>query len=144
MIFSQLFCLEICSTNSSNVHNMSFRNIWKKKFSHIPPPRSLTGFLLLQLENSKETWINFQKWALQSSIQQPILTFSNFSDYWKKEKKNNNKYLAWYQVKIQSLISFSFPSEHHFSIYVHFEISTTVWQLSMVFWAWRLLSPVLY
>lgn len=136
MILSQLFCLEMYSTNSSNSHNMPFRNIWKKVLSH-PSSKRLNGLLLLQLEDSKETWISFQKQALQSSIQQAISTLSNFSVLFKKKKK-----IAWYLVKIQSLISFPFPSEHHFYIYVHFEISTTGWQLSMLSWARRLLPPV--
>lgn len=60
----------------------------KNKFFHIPPPRSLTGLLLLQLEDAKETQIIFQKQALQSSIQQAISTLSNFSELLKKFKKN--------------------------------------------------------
>lgn len=138
MIFRQLFVWKSIPQIYAMYITCSSGTFEKNKFFHIPPPRSLTGLLFLQLEDAKETRIIFQKQALRSSIQQAISTLSNFSELLKKILK---EHLAWYSVKVQSLISFPFSSEHHFYTYVHFEISTTGWQLSMLFWARRLLPP---
>jgi len=66
----------------------------KSSCFHIPPTRSVTGLLLLQLDDAKEIWIVFQKQALQSSehkVIKQISTLSSFSELQQKKKKQKAK-----------------------------------------------------